>query len=277
MHRILSVVSLSACLLASTAVASTTSSTFDLGRFNPQDIITRDVAVIGGGSAGTYSAISLKDKGKSVIVIEKKDRIGGHTETYIDPATGTTIDMGVMIFHNITIVKHYFRRFDIPLANAPGFFQLLRNYDFRTGKEITLSFTPSAAEVAAALTTYAAQLSKYPGLNDGVFLPNPVPEELYMPFGDFVQKYGPMGCIGLNSGYLPRFLHAAWSSSSGSRQSSYAAPLPDNTSIHLSQAVSDSQLSGKQQGYLVYVYPSRLPFVVPFPTTAASPQYIANA
>lgn len=202
MHRVFSFVSLSACLLAS-AVASTASSTFDLGSFKPQDIITRDVAVIGGGSAGTYSAISLKDKGKSVIVIEKKDRIGGHFETYIDPATGTTIDMGVTIFHNISIVRDYFGRFDVPLADAPGFVQSLLNYDFRTGKEVPLSFTPSAKEISAALVTYAEQLSKYPGLKDGVFLPDPVPEELYRPFGEFVQKYGIQAAVPTMYNYNP--------------------------------------------------------------------------
>jgi hypothetical protein len=184
MHRAFSLVSLSACLLAS-AVCST----FDLGSFKPQDIITRDVAVIGGGSAGTYAAISLKDKGKSVIVIEKKGKLGGHFNTYIDPATGTPIDIGVMFFHNISIVRDYFRRFDVPLTNVPRFFQSLK-YDFRTGKEVPLSFTPSEKEISAAVVTYAEQLSKYPGLEDGVFLPDPVPEELYRPFGEFVLKYG---------------------------------------------------------------------------------------
>lgn len=46
------------------------------------DIIERDVAIIGGGSAGTYSAVRLKDKGKSVVVIEKDVILGGHTDTY---------------------------------------------------------------------------------------------------------------------------------------------------------------------------------------------------
>jgi heterodisulfide reductase subunit A-like polyferredoxin len=45
-----------------------------------KDTIVRDVAIIGGGSAGTHAAVSLKDKGKSVILIEAKGRLGGHTE-----------------------------------------------------------------------------------------------------------------------------------------------------------------------------------------------------
>lgn len=89
---------------------------FDLKSFNLADIISKDVAIIGGGSSGCYSAISLKDKGKSVIVIEKKDRVGGNTETYIDPATGKPIDIGVLVFHNISVVTDYFNRFDVPLT-----------------------------------------------------------------------------------------------------------------------------------------------------------------
>ena len=50
--------------------------------FASADIIERDVAIIGGGSAGTYSAVRLKDMGKSVVVIEKDVILGGHTDTY---------------------------------------------------------------------------------------------------------------------------------------------------------------------------------------------------
>ena len=46
------------------------------------DVIERDVAIIGGGSAGTYSAVRLKDMGKSVVVIEKDVILGGQTDTY---------------------------------------------------------------------------------------------------------------------------------------------------------------------------------------------------
>lgn len=160
----------------------------NFGNFKPADIIDRDVAIVGGGSSGTYSALNLKDKGKSVIVVEKEDRIGGHTETYIDPATSTPIDLGVIIFHNITAVRDYFQRMNIPLIkyvpqqSEPG------NYDFRTGKEVNVS-TYSQEEVGAAFAGYTQQLLKYPRLNDGMFLPNPVPEDLLLPFGEFVKKY----------------------------------------------------------------------------------------
>jgi hypothetical protein len=161
----------------------------DLTSFNPEDIISKDVAIIGGGSAGCYSAISLKDKGKSVIVIEKKDRVGGNTETYIDPATGTPIDIGVLVFHNISVVTNYFERFDIPLtlyeADTVG---ESAYYDFRSGTDLNISF-PSVNESAAAFTKYVQFLEQYPRLNDGLFLPDPVPEDLLLPFGEFADKY----------------------------------------------------------------------------------------
>jgi heterodisulfide reductase subunit A-like polyferredoxin len=39
--------------------------------------ISRDVVIIGGGSAGTYSAIRLQQMGLSVALIEKENRLGG--------------------------------------------------------------------------------------------------------------------------------------------------------------------------------------------------------
>jgi heterodisulfide reductase subunit A-like polyferredoxin len=44
--------------------------------------IKRDVAIIRGGSSGTYAAISLEDKGYASIVVEKKKRLRGHIVTY---------------------------------------------------------------------------------------------------------------------------------------------------------------------------------------------------
>lgn len=129
------------------------------------------------------------------MMIEKKNRIGGHTETYTDPASGIPIDIGVIVFHNLTIVKEYFARFNVPLIpfgsdadpNAPA--KENGNYDLRTGKEVNV-LSPTAEAVGAAFAKYTEQLQKYPRLNDGMFLPNPIPEDLILPFGEFVKKYG---------------------------------------------------------------------------------------
>jgi hypothetical protein len=162
---------------------------FDTSSFKSDDIIVRDVAIIGGGSSGTHAAISLKDKGKSVVVIEQKGRLGGHTETYTDPATNIPQDYGVLIFHNISSVRNYFNRFNIPLAANSFAGPARTDYNLRTGERINVT-QPSNEAVGAAFAKYAGILAQYPQLDQGMFLPSPVPEDLSMPFGDFVTKYG---------------------------------------------------------------------------------------
>jgi len=85
----------------------------------------------------------------------------------------------------LDIVKKYFARFDIPLTIAdinPG---VTKYVDFHTGKAVPFA-PPNSTE---ALGAYATQLAQYPYLNDGFELPDHVPEDLLLPFGDFVTKY----------------------------------------------------------------------------------------
>src|SRR4051794_28773410 len=147
-------------------------------------IIRRDVAVIGGGSAGTYAAVRLSDFGKTVVVVESKERLGGHTETYHDPATGGTVDIGVIVFEDEPHVRAYFDRFGVGLTPIGGFGGTPAYVDFRTGRAVP--FTPP---VPAALPAYYSVISRY-GPIDTVFnLPNPVPPDLVRPFREFVAKY----------------------------------------------------------------------------------------
>ncbi|CAK9881660.1 unnamed protein product [Sphagnum jensenii] len=130
-------------------------SDFKLQDYNFTDVINRDVCIVGGGSTGTYAAIRLRDLGKSVVVVEHKDRMGGHTQTYTDPQTG--------------------------------------------GKEVA-GYVPS--DPTAALVGYAAQLAKYPYVETGFNLSYPVPEDLLLPFGDFVTKNSLQGIVQLITGYV---------------------------------------------------------------------------
>ncbi len=156
----------------------------------PDARITRDVCILGGGSAGTYAAVRLRDMGKSVVVVERKGRLGGHAETVRDPATGTPCDIGVIVFENTPLVSGYFERFGVPLipyplsANQPAY------VDFRTGR--TVGYTPPAsADFQAALFTYLQILQQsFPYLDAGFQLPDPVPPDLLLPFGKFAEKYG---------------------------------------------------------------------------------------
>jgi hypothetical protein len=156
--------------------------------WDAKDIITRDICIIGGGASGTYAAMRLRDLNQSVIIVDHANRLGGHTETFTDPTTQTKFDIGVRVWHDFDIVKNFFARFDVPLTKtsfaAPGV--TTEFVDFRTGKVIP-GFLPS--DPTAALGAYAAQAAKYPYLDAGFDLPDPVPADLLLPFGDFAVKF----------------------------------------------------------------------------------------
>lgn len=156
------------------------------GHLQQKHTIVRDVCIIGGGAAGTFSAIGLRDRGKSVAIIEQKDRLGGHTMTYQDPATGTKTEAGLVVVRPSTTSQEYFARFNIPLVRFnPPMPDSTLYVDFSTGKKV--NFTPS--DPSQAFAAYAVQLAKYPFLDNGFDLPDPIPADLLLPFGDFVKKY----------------------------------------------------------------------------------------
>jgi hypothetical protein len=169
---------------AGSVAASLTSSAADAADLEDSHVIRRDVCVIGGGSAGTYTAVRLGDLGRSVVVVEAKDRLGGHTETYHDPVTGGTVDIGVIVFEDEPLVRNYFGRFGVGLTPIGGFGASTTYVDFRTG--LRVDFTPPPP---TALPAYYQLISRY-GPIDTIFdLPDPVPAELVAPFADFVKKY----------------------------------------------------------------------------------------
>jgi hypothetical protein len=150
-------------------------------------VIRRDVCVIGGGATGTYAAVRLRDLGHSVVVVERAGRLGGHTETYHDPVSGGTTDIGVLIYHDMPLVRDFFGRFGVPLARYTGQGGTTNQYvDFRTGRVVP-GYTPPAP---TALPAYLALLQRYPYLDEGFALPDPVPADLLLPFGEFAVRHG---------------------------------------------------------------------------------------
>ncbi|KAF4308155.1 Pyridine nucleotide-disulfide oxidoreductase [Botryosphaeria dothidea] len=168
------------------------------------EIITRDVVIVGGGSTGTYAAIKLRDLNHTVVVVEKEDHLGGHVNTYTDAETGQTLDYTVVVFHDIPVVRNYFARFNVPLAPIKNQ-QTVLPIDFTTGMpNVAGASSPNAT--AAALQAYAAQLAKYPYLTSGFFdLPEQIPEDLLISFGDFVAKYHLDAMVGLAFQYCQGF------------------------------------------------------------------------
>lgn len=165
-----------------TTDSSATPSQFDPATYRCDNVIIRDVVVIGGGASGTYGAIKLKDMGRSVVVVEKKPEFGGHVETYTDPTTGTAVDYGVQAYINDTITTDFFARFGVGVARA-GFSSQTVFADFRTGQVL------SNFSLNFQLGPYAAQLNKYPDFSQGMDVPIPVPQDLLLSFRDFIKKY----------------------------------------------------------------------------------------
>ncbi|KAJ7025906.1 hypothetical protein C8F04DRAFT_126065 [Mycena alexandri] len=159
--------------------------------------VTTDVVIIGGGSAGIYTAIQLQRQGKSVFVVEKEDVLGGHTNTFHVPGTNTTFDYGVVSFANISVVNEYFadlgvalRLFDVGVGGTTEYAKLNGGDAAATTTVPSSVSWSNATNVGLALQGYLAQSTKYaPFLTNGFDLPDPVPEELLLPWGAFARKH----------------------------------------------------------------------------------------
>ncbi|KAF7554646.1 hypothetical protein G7Z17_g2791 [Cylindrodendrum hubeiense] len=162
----------------------------------PIPSIEVDVAIIGGGSSGIHAAIQLKDAGASVLVIEKKSQIGGHAETYTNPDTGIPANVGVVVFEDTKIVQTYFDRLGVATTkiNPSASATQSKSYDFSLGFPIPAQSAAEAGAaqqaIANAIGAYSQNvLSKYSWIDQGYLIPEPIPEELTLPFAQFAQKY----------------------------------------------------------------------------------------
>ncbi|KAI1393303.1 FAD/NAD(P)-binding domain-containing protein [Hypoxylon trugodes] len=148
------------------------------------EVITRDVAIIGGGATGTYAAISLKDQGKSIVIVERKGVLGGHTATYHDPATGTPINYGLQVYYDDDQSRAFFARLNI----TPGQGTFPNNktplyIDFNDGAPILGYSVPTIGD------DYIRELHKYPYIENGIELPDPVPEDLLLSWEKYLEKF----------------------------------------------------------------------------------------
>ncbi|KAJ0124554.1 amine oxidase [Diaporthe amygdali] len=155
--------------------------------------VNADVIIIGGGAGGAHAAVQLSDAGQKVIVIEKQSDLGGSVDSYNDPATGVKSELGVAAWVDYGNTTGFFDRLDVPYA-SPDFSQTPWKYfDFTTGQTLTNYTSPSQEALSAAWFRYINATKLYENLHiPGYFnFPNgsDIPEELLMPFGDFVQKY----------------------------------------------------------------------------------------
>ncbi|KAI1465199.1 FAD/NAD(P)-binding domain-containing protein [Daldinia caldariorum] len=152
------------------------------------EVIARDIAVIGGGATGTYAAINLKDQGKSVVVVEQRGSLGGHTSTYHDPATGTPINYGVQLHHDDQIARDFYSRLNVTASQASFPDTRIPLYiDFTDGSPVLNYSIPPLSD------DYIQALHKYPYLENGIELPDPVPEELLLTWPEYMERFNLTG------------------------------------------------------------------------------------
>lgn len=168
-------------------------------KFAEADILQRDVLVVGGGATGTFAAVKLKDAGKTVAVVERDAQLGGHVDTFYDPVSGYPVDYGVQGYFANSQTQEFFAKFGIPLTSAlsPPFPQKIA--DFNNGFIVPNATAPDLASMAPQLAKYAAVLAQhFPYLAQGTYdLPDPLPEDLLIPFGAFAAKYDLLDTIPL--------------------------------------------------------------------------------
>ncbi|KAG8167821.1 hypothetical protein KVR01_003510 [Diaporthe batatas] len=145
--------------------------------------IDTDVVIVGAGGSGTYAAVLLReDFGQRIVVVEKQNRLGGHTQTWHDPTTDQPFDYGVQVYTNLTTSSDFFERLNVPQLYA----------DFATGKAVDYT-PPSTTEVTDAMARWREQWLKYQDL----LLPtranfptgDDIPQDLLLTWKDFARKY----------------------------------------------------------------------------------------
>lgn len=153
--------------------------------------VIRDVVIIGGGTTGSFAATWLLDHGLSFAVVERRDTMGGHSQTIYDEE-GHAIEYGNVFFEDTAIARDYFGRYGVdfsrlPAVNDPD--HPIQFYNLATGEHAADFRPPPPGATFAALERWAEIVQReFPFLGEGYYLPDPLPEELLMPFIEFVKK-----------------------------------------------------------------------------------------
>ena len=106
---------------------------------SPGPVKRCDVAVLGGGVAGSYAAFQLHTQNISVCLIEKRDVLGGAVNTYV-VGDGHTVDYGVIHWTPTPEIVEYFGQLGIETKESP-YTQLppIVEFDMTLGIELNVS------------------------------------------------------------------------------------------------------------------------------------------
>ncbi|KAJ5182508.1 hypothetical protein N7492_000124 [Penicillium capsulatum] len=178
-----------ASLLSLGAIASATSR----AEFTPENIISRDVCILGGGATGTYAAVQLREQGHSVALIEKKQILGGHAETIYLPH-GKYVNFGVEGYFNNDLTKKFFKQLDVDYEPLLPGSVITQNVNFNTGKRVFPG--DEILGTVAGTVMYRSAIEQFDYLATGAYyLPDEVPEVLLRPFREFVDEHALQGAL----------------------------------------------------------------------------------
>lgn len=170
----------------------------------------RDVCILGSGASGMSAAAFLKDIGKTVLVLENTNNVGGYCNTEyfplppgVPPGSPNWIDIGVGIFPNSTAANAsgfgswsldtvafatrfgsgYSDGFVIPFLTT-DFGGEPERVNLLTGQDLGPRPAPTP-EYDAAFAQFFETVAQYPFLNEGDW-PDPLPAELLVSFDQWV-------------------------------------------------------------------------------------------
>ncbi|KAK8005629.1 hypothetical protein PG990_011666 [Apiospora arundinis] len=157
-------------------------------------VLKADVAIIGGGAGGAHAALRLKDMGKSIVLIEQEDILGGNIDSYTAPGSDKSMDFGVFSFIDYGGAAALFKRLNVSTAPPARVRAPTKYVDFTTGVPIPGYTAPTRESYKAAMEKYLSICEKYENMLVPGFWNFPtgdaIPEDLLMRFSDFVKKHG---------------------------------------------------------------------------------------
>lgn len=129
---------------------------------------------------------------------------GGHVHAYQPADGGDPVNYGVQAYLNRNVTAAFFERFGVDLVDPDlaAYASLLfstQNVDFDTGLTVDVDYGPvDAIGIPVALAGYTALAVQYqPWFENGYFQTGDVPEDLLLPFGEFLEKHDLAGALGI--------------------------------------------------------------------------------
>lgn len=135
-----------------------------------------------------YAADRFREHGNTIAVLERTGRVGGHAETYRDGLKFYNI--GVRVYRGTPLLRRVFAKYGVALERVNNHLPN-RYFDSRTGERSAYEIPPPGVILESILRYIFLLRTRYNFIHKpGFQLPNPIPEDLLMPFGKWLEAHG---------------------------------------------------------------------------------------